>query len=194
MAIIMSPLLAALLLIQSSSVLENDFVRVIKNEAPCASASAKCGERIVVALGAISFDGHAMQRGDIRVFKATDSYSKPQGANFLEVAIKPGHPNPTTPPVRITPEKNSILYDGADFFVFQEMLPLGDSRPRHSHSQRVVIVLNETELLQQVDGQPEFVRGVVPDDVRFNEAVVHAVKNVGKQPLRNIVIELKPQK
>ena len=188
----MSLLLFAFLLLQTSPSLDNDFVRVVKNDAPCAAAVAKCGDRIIVALGAITLQGRSMQRGDIHVFKTGESYVKPQGADFLEVAIKPAHPKPVSPGVKITPEKNSIIYDGPDFFIFQEMLPLGDSRPRHSHSQRVVIVLNETELLQQVDGQPEFVRGVIPNDVRFNDAVIHAVKNVGKQPLRNIVIEFKP--
>ncbi|HEY2942438.1 MAG TPA: hypothetical protein VGN09_08395, partial [Vicinamibacteria bacterium] len=69
----------------------------------------------------------------------------------------------------------------------------GRTRGRHSHSQRVVVVLNETELRQWPDGGKEIVRPQVPDDVHFNQPVVHVVKTSGARPLRNIVIELKPE-
>jgi hypothetical protein len=55
----------------------------------------------------------------------------------------------------------------------------------------VVVVINRTRLQQWPDGAPELFRDQVPDDVRFNPPVVHVVKTVGDQPLRNIVIELK---
>ena len=41
--------------------------------------------------------------------------------------------------------------------------------------------------------QAEIFRDQIPDDVRFNPPVVHVVKTVGELPLRNIVIEFKPQ-
>jgi hypothetical protein len=56
-----------------------------------------------------------------------------------------------------------------------------------------VVVLNETELRQWPDGGKEIVRPQVPDDVHFNQPVVHVVKTSGARPLRNIVIELKPE-
>ena len=76
--------------------------------------------------------------------------------------------------------------------MFEERLPPGETRARHSHSQRVVIVLNDTKLQQWPDGQPEVFRTEVANDVRFNAPVTHIVKTVGDRPLRNIVIELKP--
>ena len=189
----MQTLLATFLLLQASSaVLENDFVQVFKNSAPCAAAGPSCGERVIVTLGPTELGGKKMTRGDIKVFKTGERYSPPKGGDYVEVAWKPMRPKATAPSVRIPPEKNGILYDGERFFVFEEKLQPGDTRARHSHSQRVVIQLNETLLQQWPDGQPELFRDQVPDHVGFNEPVVHIAKNVGKNPLRNIVIELKP--
>jgi len=164
-------------------VLENAHVRVTRNAAPCAAAPVGCGDRIVVSLGGSG-------RGTVRVFKRGVSYPPPAG-EFLEVAIKPDRPPIKSPAVLIPPDKNSILYDGDDFFVFEETLDPGDTRARHSHRERVVIVINKTRLQQWPDGSAEIFRDQIPDDVRFNPPVVHVVKTVGDLPLRNIVIEFK---
>ncbi len=98
-----------------------------------------------------------------------------------------------TSPVKIAPDKNTLLYDGARFFIFEEKLPVGDTRARHSHNQRLVVNINETKLQQWVDGQPNAViRDSIADDIHFNEPAVHITKNIGRNPMRNIVIELKP--
>ena len=164
-------------------VLDNEHVRVTRNAAPCASAPPECGDRIVVAL-----DGAT--RGAVKVFGRGASYSPPSG-QYLEVTIKPNRPPIKSPSVIIPPDKNSILYDGDDFFVFEEQLDPGDRRARHSHRERVVIVINKTRLQQWPDGSPEIFRDQIPDDVRFNPPVVHVVETVGELPLRNIVIEFK---
>lgn len=175
--------------------LENAYVRVTKNAAPCARASAACGARIVVALGDLMLpQGRRMTRGDLVVIEANESYIPPASGPYVEVAIKPGHPPVQAPPETIAPEKNAIRYQGERFFVFEEKLAPGETRARHSHSQRVVIVLNDTRLQQWPDGQPEVFKAQVPDDIKFNEPVIHVVRNVGANPLRNIVIELKPQR
>jgi hypothetical protein len=188
-------LLTALLLLQAGpAVLENSYVRVSRNAAPCAAAgTAGCGGRVVVALGAVRLGARKMSRGDIAVFQAQESYPAP-GGDYLEVAVKPMHPPVKSPAELIAPDKNTILYDGEQFFVFQENLEPGETRARHSHSQRVVIVLNQTRLQQWPDGGPPIFRDQIPDDVRFNEPVIHVVKTVGDKPLRNIVIEFKPER
>ena len=189
----MNIVLGAILLFQvSSSVLENDFVKVFKNGAPCAAAGPSCGERVIVALGSVEMAGQKMSRGEIKVFPTGERYSPPASGDYLEVVMKPVRPPLRTPSVMITPEKNKLLYDGKRFFIFEERLEPGDTRARHSHSQRVVITLNETRLQQWPEGQPEIFRDQIPDRVSFNEPVVHVVKNVGNNPLRGIVIELKP--
>jgi hypothetical protein len=140
------------------------------------------------------FDAGAPQnlhRGDVVVYGPRDSYSPPADGQFLEVVIKPKRPAILSPPVLIPPDKNSIVHDGEDFFVFEEKLDPGDTRARHSHRERVVIVLNETRLQQWPEGAAELFRDQIPDDVRFNPPVVHVVKTVGAKPLRNIVIEFK---
>jgi hypothetical protein len=175
--------LTALLLQASPVVLENEHVRVTRNAAPCASAPPECGDRIVVELGGAS-------RGTVNVFTPGVANSPPSG-EFLEVAIKPRRPPIKSPPVSIPPDKNSILYDGDAFVIFEEKLDPGDTRARHSHRERVVIVLNKTRLQQWPDGSPAIFRDQIPDDVRFNPPVVHVVKTVGDLPLRNIVIEFK---
>ncbi|MGH9311769.1 MAG: hypothetical protein ACRD1S_01095 [Vicinamibacterales bacterium] len=175
--------------------LDNEYVRVTRDAAVCGEGGEGCRDRILVALDPIELEGAGarkrMTRGEIAVFHAGARYRAPAG-RFLEVVIKPGHPAATSPGVRIPPDKNAILYDGPEFFVFEEKLAPGDTRARHSHTQRVVIVINKTRLQQWPDGQPEVFRDQIPDDVRFNPPVIHVVKTVGEKPLRNIVIEFKP--
>jgi len=187
-------LLALLFLqaIQMSPLLENDFVRVFKNSAPCAAAAPSCGDRVVVALGAIEVSGQKLQRGGIKVFKTGERYTPPATGDFLEVAIKPTHPKvmppaPGTPP----PPGNKILYDGKDFTVFAEKMQPGEYAAPHSHNQRLAIFLNDTMVQQWTDGKEE-TRELIPDVVTWRPAVVHASKDVGKLPISNLLIEFKP--
>jgi len=189
-------LLLLSLLTASSVVLENEYVRVTRNVAPCAQGAAGCGARVVVALGPVELMAagrpRKMSRGDLVVFRPDERYTPPAAGEFLEVVIKPNHPPAPSPGVAIPPEKNAMLFDGTDFLVFEEKLDSGQTRARHSHGPRLVVVLNATRLQQWPDGQPEVFRAQVPDDVHFNPPVVHVVKTVGDRPLRNIVIEFKP--
>jgi len=178
--------------------LENDYVRVMRDEASCASASTRgCGDRVIVALGETELrfgkSHRKMTRGDIAVFKAGESYQPPTGSYF-EVNIKPYHPPVQSPREIIPPEKNTVKYDGRRFLVFEERLAVGDTRARHSHSQRVVMQLNRTRLQQWPDGQPEIFVDIVPDRAAFNPPVIHTAKNIGDAPLRGIVIEFKPER
>jgi len=178
--------------------LENDYVRVMRDAVMCASSEpAGCGDRVIVALGEIELQSgrsrRKMKRGDIAVFKHGESYKTPTGGSYFEVNIKPNHPPVQSPAEIIPPEKNAIRYDGDRFFVFEERLSVGETRPRHSHSQRVVMQLNRTRLQQWPDGQAEIFVDIVPDRVAFNPPVIHIAKNVGDAPLRGIVIEFKPE-
>jgi quercetin dioxygenase-like cupin family protein len=178
--------------------LENDYVLVTRDGAPCASSSTPgCADRVIVALGDVELRAGAshrtMARGDIAVFGPGESYEPPIGGPFFEVAIKPDHPPVQAPPQIIPPEKNVLRYDGKDFFVFEERLDPGDTRARHSHSQRVVMQLNRTQLQQWLEDGREILVETVPDRATFNPPVIHTVKNIGDLPLRGIVIEFKPQ-
>ena len=185
----------ALVSASTAPVVDNAYVRVVRNAAPCADTAAKCGLRIVVALARteITSDGKTRQlaRGDIAVFEEPRSYSV-AGGDFLEVAVKPDHPRGARPPAYSPPEKNTLLYDGSDLFIFEEKLDPGDTRARHGHGQRLVVVINDTRLQQWPDNAPMLFKNQVPDDVHFNEPVVHVVKTVGTKALRNIVFEFKP--
>jgi len=186
-------------LLQSNTVaLENEYVRVTQDAAPCASAAAPgCGDRVIVALGEVELRFGAasrkMTRGDIAVFKPGESYEPPKGGPFFEVAIKANHPPVESPSEIIPPEKNAMRYEGERFFIFEEKLNPGDTRPKHSHSQRVVVQLNRTRLQQWPEGEPAIFRDIVPDRAAFNPPVIHTVKNVGDAPLRGIVIEFKAE-
>jgi hypothetical protein len=176
--------------------LENDYVRVTRDAAPCALTHVpECGDRVIVALDNIELasDGirRTMARGDIAVFGPGESYDPPNGGSFFEVSLKGNHPPVQFPGELIPPEKNAIRYDGTDFFVFEEKLAPGDTRARHSHSQRVVIQLNRARLQQWPDGEPSKFVETVPERPTFSPPVIHAVKNVGDTPLRGIVIEFK---
>jgi hypothetical protein len=150
---------------------------------------------VIVALGDIQLQAGQVQRmltrGDVVVFGQGESYVAPVGA-YLEVAIKPDHPASDSPAEVIAPEKNALLFDGEDFFVFEEKLAPGDTRARHSHSQRVVIQLNRAKLRQWPDGKPEIEVETVPDRPGFSPPVIHVVKNVGEIPLRGVIIEFRP--
>ena len=188
--------LAALLVMADTVVLDNAYVRVTRDGAPCASAAtAGCGDRVIVAINDVVMrtgivERH-MKRGDIAVFQPGQSYEAPSSGEYFEVAFKPGHPPVVGPKELIRPAKNEVLFENARIFVFEEKLAVGDMRARHSHSQRVVIQLNRTKLQQWPEGEPEILRDIEPDRPGFNQPVIHIVKNVGTLPLRGIVVELK---
>ena len=200
----MESLLFACLLSANVVALDNDYVLVTRDAVQCASADDPgFSDHIIVALGDIDVSGsdtkpssgnggHRMVRGDIAVFKSGESFGLSPGASFFEVAIKTNHPRVESPPEIIPPEKNAMRYDGDDYFIFEEKLAPGDTRARHSHSQRVVMQLNRTRLLQWPDGKPEVLVETFPDRVTFNPPVIHTVKNIGDGPLRGIIIEFKP--
>ena len=194
----MTLLLFFWLLQTQAPVLDNDYVRVTRDVAPCAQAGSGCGDRVIVALGAIELRSgkshRKMTRGDVAVFKSSETYEPPTGGPFFEVNIKPNHPPVQSPREIIRPEKNAIRYDGQHFFVFEERLAPGDTRARHSHSQRVVMQLNATRLQQWPDGGPEVFVDTVQDRPTFNPPVIHKVRNIGDTPLRGIVIEFKPER
>ena len=192
-------LLLAALVAADQIALDNEYVRVTRDVAPCAAATApECGHRVIVALGDIwlasGMSRQAMARGDVAVFQPGESYEPPTGGAFLEVAIKPNHPPVQSPSEIIPAQKNAMRYDGEQFFVFEEQLAPGETRARHSHSQRVVMQLNRTRLQQWLDGQPPIFVETVPERVSFNPPVIHVVKNVGDTALRGIVIEFKPER
>jgi hypothetical protein len=195
---LMALTLSALLQAQTPA-LENAYVKVTRNAAVCGSVTTPgCAtDRIIVALSDVdvnSIEGtRRLGRGDIAVFGSTQSYVQPVAGAYFEVVLKAERPPIQSPKEMIPPEKNAIVHDPERFFVFEERLQPGDTRPRHSHSQRVVIQLNPTKLQQWPEGGEEVVRDMRVDQAAFNEPVIHVVKNVGDRPLRGIVIEFKRQ-
>jgi len=83
------------------------------------------------------------------------------------------------------------VYEGERFFIYEERLAPGDTRERHSHSQRVEIRINQGPLLRQIiegkDAPQE-----PPSVVNFREPIIHAVTNVGDMPLWNVILEFRP--
>jgi hypothetical protein len=182
---------------QERVALENAYVRVMRDTAPCASAATRgCGDRVLVALGDVVLvsggSRRTLHRGDIAVFTPGESYQPPTAGAFFEVAIKPDHPPVLAASEFIPPEKNAVRHESERLFIFEERLAVGDTRARHSHNQRVVIQLNRTRLQQWPEGEAEVIRDIEPDRAGFNPPVIHTVKNVGELPLRGIVIELRP--
>jgi hypothetical protein len=177
--------------------LDNEYVVVTRDAAPFAAAHAGFAERVIVALGDIELTASGTRkklvRGDVAVFPADEEYEPPTSGSFFEVAIRSAHPPVQSPPEIIAPEKNAMRYDGAGFFVFEEKLAPGETRARHSHSQRVVMQLNRTKLQQWPDNAAPVLVETIPERVSFNPPVIHVVKNVGEVPLRGIIIEFKSQ-
>src|SRR5262245_59653639 len=75
-----------------SVALDNPYVRVSRNEAPCARAEpGRCEERVVLAMGSLTLVSprgrRQMKRAEIAVFKAGESYEAPSGGPYYEIAI-----------------------------------------------------------------------------------------------------------
>jgi hypothetical protein len=191
----MKTLLVALFFLQAMQtgpLVENEYVRVFKNSAPCAAAAPDCGDRVVVALASVEVGSQKLERGSVKVFKSGERYTPPQSGSYLEVSIKPNHPKVMPPaPGAPPPPGNKVLYDGKDFTVFAEKMQPGEYAAPHSHNLRVAIFLNDTMVQQWTDGKEE-TRELVPDVVMWRPAVVHASKDVGKAPISNLLIEFKP--
>jgi len=178
--------------------LENEYVKVSRDVAPFANGGTRgSGDRVVVAMGELALvSGGAtrkLTRGQFAVFEAGQSYELPPAhAAYFEVALKPGHPPVKVPAEMIPPAKNLLLYDGPRFFIYEEKLDPGDIRPRHSHCQRVEIRLNNGPMLDQWFDPPR--APLQPSIVNWREPVIHTVKNIGDMPLRNLIIEFKPER
>jgi hypothetical protein len=181
-----------------ATALENDYVRVSRNIAPCGIASeGRCGDRVILAMGDLSLtsegEKRTMKRGEVAVFGPRQSYAIAVGSPFFEVAIKPKHPPFRAPAERIAASANVALHQGKTFFIYEEILPVGDTRPRHSHAQRVEIRLNNGPMLRQqvwIDGKMTETEPVI---VNWREPVIHVVHNIGDAPLRNFILEFIPQ-
>jgi hypothetical protein len=175
--------------------LDNDYVHVAHDTAPCADGSTPgCEDRVIVAMGPINVSSgkkhRHLQKGQVEVFQKGDSY-RVTGTHYFEVAIKPNHPPVKSPAEIIAPAKNQFIYDGPRFVVYEEKLAPGDTRPRHSHSQRVEIRLNIGPLLDQWFDPPA--KPVLPSIVNFRQAGIHTTKNIGDMALRNLIVEFKPE-
>ena len=176
--------------------LENDYVLVNRNTAPCAMAmTGRCEDRVILAMSDLvlksSAGERAMKRGQVAVFKAGESYDAPSGTYF-EIAVKPDHPPVKSPPELIPPPQNTMVFEGKKFFIYEEQLDPGSTRPRHSHSQRVEIRLNSGPMLHQWVYRDGSVAESEPSVVNWREPITHMVKNIGDLPLRNFILEFLP--
>ncbi len=159
-------LILALLQTVAPPVVDNGYVRAVRDSAPCAARRQAADAAIIVALSPIEITmadktARSLARGDVAVFAPADSYTV-GGGSFVEVAIKANHPKATRPQSYLPAEKNRRLYDSDDLFVFEEQLAPGDTRARHGHAERLVIVINETRLQQWQDDGQEVFKNQVP--------------------------------
>ncbi len=182
---------------KDSVALDNAYMKVLRDGAACTLANTpNFGTRIIVALDKIKFKSNRgtikIKRGEIAVFLENEFYDLPKGSYF-EIALKKNHPSLTKPSEWVEPTKNIVIYEDAEFRVFEERLNPGDTRALHSHAQRVVVRLNQVQLTDprnSPNGKPG--TGIqVANTVKFAEPMVHVTKNLSEIPLFNIVIEYK---
>jgi hypothetical protein len=180
-----------------SVALENEFVKVMRQSTiGFSDKTADFGTRVIVALTDTKMNSKksktTLKRGEVAVFQQNEKYKILYG-DFFEVAFKKNHPTPKGPEEWLEPLKNRIVYEDAEFRIFEERLEGGDTRELHSHAQRVVVRLNEVQLTDprfKPNGTPG--GGIqVPNTVKFAEPMTHVVKNLSKIPLFNIIIEFK---
>jgi hypothetical protein len=174
--------------------IDNPYFRVLRNATAPAEANAHIGARVIVALKETvlhdSSGDRKLDRGQVAVFDPGQLYTV--SGDYFEVSLKADHPPLHEPPVWIEPKKNTVIHDAPTFRIFEEKLEPLDTREVHSHAQRVVIRLNNVQLIDprfhEKGGKGGF---QVPDTAKYAEPIVHAVKNLGPGPLFNIVIEYK---
>jgi hypothetical protein len=178
-------------------VLDNPYLHVNQNTTSYALANNKnIGTRVIAALDDVNIKSSkgnlALIRGQVAVFLENESYEITTG-NFFEIAFKKDHPPLTSPDQWVEPQKNTIVYEDAQFRIFEERLEAGDIRELHSHAQRLVVRLNLVQLTDpRLNKEVKEGTGIqVPNTVKFAEPIVHAVKNLSEIPLFNIVIEFK---
>ena len=75
-----------------ATVLENDYVLVSRNIAPCAIVSeGKCEDRVILAMGDLMLASggkkRQLKRAEVAVFDAKQSYEVAVGSPFFEIAI-----------------------------------------------------------------------------------------------------------
>jgi len=93
------------------------------------------------------------------------------------VVVKKVHPELTKPEKWLEPLNNKIVYEDAQFRVFEERLVPGEPRPSNTNAQRITIRLGNAGLQ-------------VANSVKFEETNTHVVKHIETVP-DNVVIEFK---
>jgi hypothetical protein len=178
-----------------SVAIDNEYVKVMLNSTICSQAHTfGFGTRVIVALADLQVEGRSgnkkLKRGEIAVFTENESYKEPTG-EYFEVAFKTKHPPYKGPEEWLEPVKNKIVYEDKQFRVFVEILEPGETRPLHSHAQRVVVKLNPARLTDPRYNEEGNKKGSlqVPNSIKFVEPIVHVVQNISDVPLYNIVIE-----
>src|SRR5581483_10041537 len=72
----------------AATAFENDYVKVSRNEAPCAHEGPGCRDRVILAMSPLELRSggktRKMDRGEIAVFKAGDAYEPPASGAYYE--------------------------------------------------------------------------------------------------------------
>ena len=190
-------LLALALAPMPAQAVDNEFVRITRDAAPCAAAGTPgCGARVFVALSECELQSggavRTLERGDVAVFGAGDSYVAPLSGSYFEVAIKPDHPASASPAEIIAPASARRSPTRSEERLVGEERTSRGTRSRHKNSQRVVIQLNAAKLRQWPDGKPVLELETAVDRAGFSPPVIHVVENIGQVPLRGVIIEFRP--
>jgi len=122
----------------SGVVFDNPYLHVNQNTASFTSANnANIGTRVIAALDDViiqsSKGSHSLGRGQVVVFLENESYQISSG-NYFEIGFKKDHPPLTYPDEWVEPQKNTTVYEDAQFRIFEERLDAGDIRELHSHA------------------------------------------------------------
>src|SRR5262245_22468456 len=114
---------------------ENTYFRATKDDILCGSpTNPGCKDRVILALGDVELKSagkiRKMKRGSIAVFGAGESYERPTGDHFWEITIKSDHPPVPGPPEVVVPKGSDAIYEGEDFWIYNEKLVPGELRER----------------------------------------------------------------
>jgi len=107
--------------LKEKTTFENEYFKVSKNIV--SKNSEKLGTRVIVGLSNVIIKcpgkNEKIARGEIAVYKGNDIYDITDG-EFIEVVVKKVHPELTKPEKWLEPLNNKIVYEDAQFRVFEE--------------------------------------------------------------------------
>jgi hypothetical protein len=94
--------------------------------------------------------------------------------------------------VKVTPQTQKVIFENGYVRIIDDRIPPGVAEPKHRHPHGVTVALTDYDVEQRNYATGKVTRSHRhAGEVRWTEATVHDVRNIGQTPSHAIRIELK---